>query len=114
MIKVTIYRNKKDKVYKFELKGHASYSKAGSDIVCSAVSTLVINTINSIEKFTNENLKYSMADKGAHIVCEFHDIKNGIDNHDVELLVNSMIFGLKTLEIDYSSYINVKDTKEVQ
>ena len=36
----------------FSIDGHAGYAEAGEDIVCAAVSALVINTINSIEKFT--------------------------------------------------------------
>ena len=31
------------------LKGHADFAEEGSDIVCSAVSVLTINTINCIE-----------------------------------------------------------------
>ena len=34
--------------------GHAGYEKAGKDIVCSAVSMLVINTINGIDQFTED------------------------------------------------------------
>ena len=38
----------------FDVSGHAGYSEAGSDIVCAAVSALVINAVNSIEKFTED------------------------------------------------------------
>ena len=32
------------------------YSEAGSDVVCAAVSVLVINTLNSIERFTSDKI----------------------------------------------------------
>ena len=38
----------------FHIQGHAGYADAGEDIVCAAVSALVINTINSIEEFTED------------------------------------------------------------
>ena len=39
----------------FDLEGHAGYSEAGTDIVCAAVSVLVINTINAVEMYTEVN-----------------------------------------------------------
>ena len=33
--------------------GHAGYAENEPDIVCAAVSVLVINTINAIEQFTD-------------------------------------------------------------
>ena len=52
MIQVTIYKNADNLITGYKLSGHADYSEYGSDIVCAAVSALVINTINSIENFT--------------------------------------------------------------
>ena len=47
MIKVNI-KNKNDKVYEIVIKGHANYDDYGKDIVCSAVSTMAITTVNNI------------------------------------------------------------------
>ena len=33
----------------FQTEGHAGYADAGSDIVCAAISVLVINAINSVQ-----------------------------------------------------------------
>ena len=52
----------------FKLSGHAGFAEEGSDIVCSAVSMLVINTINCIEEFTEEKFNYSADnDNGGYI-----------------------------------------------
>ena len=48
MIHVTIYENQKHEYTAFNCIGHAQYGEPGEDIVCAAVSVLVINTINSI------------------------------------------------------------------
>ena len=37
------------------IKGHAGYAEEGYDIICAAVSALTVNTINSIEQFTEED-----------------------------------------------------------
>ena len=47
MIKVNIKRENK-KVYEIVIKGHADYDTLGKDIVCAAVSTMAITTINGI------------------------------------------------------------------
>jgi len=112
MIRVDIFRNNNNDIYEFILKGHADYAKKGYDIVCSAVSLLVINTINSIEKFTTEKIGYIMKNNGGYIKCTLPNIKQNIESHDATLLLNAMAFGLKSLELDYSKYIKIND-KEV-
>ena len=52
---INVQAKKENGHYKsFHINGHAMYAEAGSDIVCAAVSALVINTINSIEEFTDD------------------------------------------------------------
>lgn len=114
MIKLKIYRNKNKNICKFKLEGHSGYSKAGSDIICSAVSLLVFNTINSIEAFTNEKFDYSLKEAGAYLSCEFPNIEQNIDNHDVKLLLDTMLLGIQSLEEqeEYKKYVRIYD-KEV-
>ena len=51
MTKITeIYRA--GELIGFSVEGHSGYSIPGRDIVCAAVSTLTINTINSIRELT--------------------------------------------------------------
>ena len=47
MIKVNIKRQN-NKVYEIVIKGHAEYDDAGKDIVCAAVSSMAICTVNGI------------------------------------------------------------------
>jgi uncharacterized protein YsxB (DUF464 family) len=112
MIKVEFYRNKNKNICAFTVSGHADYAKAGSDIVCSAVSLLVFNTINSIEKFVAEKIEYGMEDNGGYITCVLPNIQKNVDSHDANLLLDTMVFGLKSLELEYNKYIHIID-KEV-
>ena len=54
MITITILQDHEDAVG-FHCIGHSGYAEAGSDIICAGVSALVINTINSIETFTEDS-----------------------------------------------------------
>ena len=47
MTKVSI-KKKNNNVYEIVIKGHAKYDEYGKDIVCAAVSTMAITTINCI------------------------------------------------------------------
>ncbi len=47
MIKISFKKNN-NKTYEVVIKGHAGYAEKGYDIVCSAVSTMAITTVNAI------------------------------------------------------------------
>ena len=104
MIKVFVYTDKNDCITGFRLCGHAGYANAGKDIVCSAVSMLVINTINSIQTFTSDTFTYQEDEKTATI--EFHmDHTDG----DSELLLKALKLGLDSVRKEYGKkYIDVK------
>lgn len=70
MITVTV--KKRNNAYvSFTSKGHAGYAGEGQDIVCAAVSALIINTVNSIETFTEDCIEAE--EKDGYI--SFHFIK---------------------------------------
>lgn len=66
MIRVTIYKDN-NQIVGFKSEGHAEYDDSGKDIICAAVSTLVINTVNSIDQFTDDNYEVNEDEKNALI-----------------------------------------------
>ena len=107
MIKVTIYENTHHEFTGFDAVGHAGYADAGSDIVCSAASTLIINTINAVDEFTDEKFTVDVNNDDD---CNF--IKFRFENkpeHDAVLLLKTMILGLQTMEdnSEYNPYIDI-------
>ena len=62
---ITYYSLRREKalIMDFLSKGHAGYAEEGQDIVCAAVSALIITTVNSLEKFTEDQLE-AEADEG--------------------------------------------------
>jgi len=67
MIKISIYQNEESKIIGFRSEGHAGFSHSGQDIVCAAVSALIINTVNSIEQFTSDTFDYQENEKNGYI-----------------------------------------------
>lgn len=103
MIRVQI--EKKNGCYrKFDIEGHAGYADMGEDIICAAVSALVINTINSIEKYTEDAFTCD---------CEDGMIKNweftSQTSKETELLMDSLLLGLQNIQRSYGEqYLEIE------
>lgn len=107
MIKVTLYYNKQKDLCRFKLYGHAQYAEYGQDIVCAGVSMIVINTINSIESFTNEPLVTKHDADTGWLECTFPEIQKGKGSEEAKLLLKSMVLGLGSVKEEYGSYIQI-------
>lgn len=113
MIKITVYKNKKGDINGLLCSGHAEYAEHGKDIVCSAVSVLILNTINSIEAFTSQNFTLDIdKENGGYILFKLNNKGDSKTNHDTALLLRTLKKGLTDLEASYGKYIQVKE--EVQ
>ena len=109
MITVTVSKDSNGVYKEVCLEGHAGYGEYGQDIVCAAVSALVINTVNSIEQFTDD-------------VAEVYDEQEETGRYgfrfasaigkDAKLLVDSLILGLTGIQEDYGDkYMKVEISK---
>jgi len=104
MITVTIYKSRGDYTG-FECFGHAGFANSGKDIVCAAVSVLVINTINSIDTFTDQVFTMDSHEISGLIKVAFDQ---GIVM-ETKLLLDSMVLGLKEIEKEYGKkYLKLK------
>lgn len=104
MIKATIFKNADNLITGFKMLGHADYAQKGSDIVCAAVSVIVINAINSIEHFTSDTFDLKQdEDKG---LIEFHMV--GPVSSYGNLLLSSLALGLQGIAEEYTGkYITI-------
>jgi len=100
MVEVTIYKTYKHDYVGFDVTGHANPTKErGEDIICAAISMLVINTINSIERYCKDKTSY-VSDESAGVIEYRFDT---FASHDARLLLHSMILGLESIEDEYHS-----------
>ena len=102
MITVTIHRSN-DSYAGFKVVGHAGYAEEGYDIICAAVSVLVVNAVNSIETFTDDKF----AAREDHGLVEL--ILEGSVSDKTTLLLDSMILGLRDIQTQYGNeFIRLK------
>ncbi len=109
MIKVNLYHNNQGDLWHFNVSGHAEYADHGQDIVCAAVSMIVINTINSIMSFTNEPTELQEDPQDGLIDCIFPNIKIGQGSAEALLLLKSMTLGLQSVKQQYEQYIQINN-----
>ena len=86
--------------------GHAGYAKKNQpDVLCAAISALVIGTINSLEELAGERMNVSTDEESGFIRCDFQ----GILQEKSSFLVDSMVFSLENLSREYGEkYLQVK------
>ena len=88
--------------------GHAGYADCGNDIVCSAVSILIINTANSIETFTKDLFSCEVHEDGTTELIFCENV-----SHDTELLMDSLLLGLNQIKEVYGKKYLKIEYKEV-
>ncbi|NCB91491.1 MAG: ribosomal-processing cysteine protease Prp [Clostridia bacterium] len=104
MTKVTFYQNSDQKCIGFIVEDHSGYGEEGEDIVCAAISALVINTVNSIEAFTNDDFTVDTDEESACI----HFKLESDPSPECHLLLNSLILGLQRMEDEqYTEFIDI-------
>ena len=94
MIKILI---KKDEI---NISGHALYDKYGKDIVCAAVSSTVITTVNGILSIDNDAIKVNEKGSVNIVILKHTDV--------VDKLLNNMINLLTELQKDYKDNIDIR------
>ncbi len=103
MIQMTIFTHS-EKIIGFEFSGHAQFEEFGKDIVCASVSVLAINTVNSIETFTNDKFDCTVREEEGFL--SFRIISNVSEKS--ELLLNALKLGIIGIEQQYGNdYIDI-------
>ena len=109
MTTITITKSSEDVFRSIECKGHAGYADYGNDIVCAAISAMTINTINSIDRLTDDDIDvYQDEDKGI-IRFKF----NQSPSRDADLLLRSFELGVTSILKQYGKkFLNIKFRRE--
>lgn len=103
MTKITFYQREDGSFQGFDSSDHAGYAEEGQDIVCSAVSALVINFVNSLEEFTDNHYQVDVDQQNAKINVIFTEELSD----EGSLLLKSLILGLTSIEEDHGQYLDV-------
>ncbi|MCB2292531.1 ribosomal-processing cysteine protease Prp [Clostridium algoriphilum] len=110
MVKVEIVRSS-GKVVSFKIKGHAmpKEKQLDIDLICGAISAISQTTVIGIEEVLKIKAKYDIEDGFLNFNLEEQTLE---DIERCQVLLETMILGLKSIEITYGKYIKV-ETEEV-
>ena len=100
MIKVNVKYNN-NKVYELVIKGHAGYDVHGKDIVCAAVSSMAITTINNIIAL-DDSIEYE-ENSGLLIIRVIRDTE--VNNK----LLDNLVRMLTELKEQYPKNIEIRN-----
>ena len=116
MIIAKIFRNSRGNISGFEIKGHAGYADAGSDIICAAVSAIAYTAIGyfSENKIGGREPRYSERDGYMKFMLPKLTTDNEAGAEEKSkaayAVMEAAFIGLKQIEISYGSeYIKVID-----
>ncbi len=96
-VEITLQKNRNGEYTGFYTYGHAFFAPSGKDIVCAAISVLIINTVNSIETFTKAEATDSSNEEEGIVI--FH--MNRPDADGCQLLMKSLVMGLENIQSQY-------------
>ncbi len=104
MTHISVYRTREGNYRGLTCIGHAGYACAGEDIVCAAISILVINTNNSLERLAGVIPRTVINEEEGLM-----DLRWEADgNEKVQLLMDSLILGLTGIMQQYGkTYIDL-------
>ncbi len=108
MIRVTVLVDSEQHYAGIQMLGHAGLSddhQEGQELVCAAVSALIFNMTNSVERFTEDSFEVDQEEKSGAFHFRFtSDISSGS-----QLLMNSLVLGLQDIEEEYGEpYIKIR------
>lgn len=98
MIKITASRND-GKIVNLSVKGHANSAPKGNDLVCAAVSSILVGGCNALNNPNCFAIKLESGD------AEIKELKRA-NEHDYEVL-ETMIIQFKTIEESNAKFLQV-------
>ncbi len=110
MIIIRIFRNQDNQIYQFDISGHAHADEPGKDIVCAAVSALSQTTLLGLREVAGIETAHKI--EHGYLNCSIPNELSDEKGREAQLLLETMVIGLKSMQKGYSKYIELHD-KEV-
>ena len=111
MIRISFKYDHKNDPVGFICSGHAGFARFGKDIVCAAVSALVINCINSVSKFTGSKFDLESDEKKGYI----RFVSSEEPCEEAVLLLKSLKLGIDAIAEDEGrKFVELVDWKTLE
>lgn len=99
----TVIKTNQQKITEIKVSGHADSAEYGKDLVCAGVSTACIGIANALVHY-----QFLVCDMGTI------DLKNGFihikvqrSSDDIQVVLETFVIMLKTIEESYSKYMKI-------
>lgn len=102
MTEITI--DKWDGKHVLVIRGHAGYSKCGTDIVCAGISTLGYTLINVLRELEKRGLaeKVSCGEGAGSLIITFYG-----ESAELKAAYETVLIGFYMLQEKFSSYLRI-------
>lgn len=102
---------KNNQYNKFTISGHAESGPYGHDLVCSAVSALVLGTANNFLRIADIEPEIVIDEKdGGYIELVLPVVSDDSMQQTAQILMASLFYSLTDIEDSYGEYISVSKT----
>ena len=108
MTKIVILKSKSH-ILGFEISGHTGYAEEGSDIVCSAVSSMSQMVVVGIRDVLKLNAFVEISDGYLKLKLSEKDIENNC----AEVLLKAFEKSVKEIVKEYGNYVKLEVKKDV-
>lgn len=89
----------------FTAKGHSGYAERGEDIVCAAISALTQTAYLGITELAGADVDFSVRDGELRLML--HDGLSPETKEKAELILGTMLLGLRSVEENYSDHLKI-------
>lgn len=107
MINVVVIKEKQT-IKTIEATGHSGYAEHGSDIVCSAISTLMETLANGLTEIVKAEAKIIVDEKIPHLSITLNETDKEKYGY-AQVLMQTTILGIKGVAQEFSKFIKIKE-----
>jgi uncharacterized protein YsxB (DUF464 family) len=109
MTTIIIKRDNED-IICVECSNHTGFADFGKDIVCAGVSSITQTAVLGIKELTNLKHSFKIDEKTGYLKLELFDIeKSSADFCNAQVILKTMLLGIKNLQEQYPKYIKLED-----
>ena len=91
----------------FSCSGHSGYAEEGSDIVCAAISALTQGAVIGLKEVIGLEIALDISD--GYMYCMLTKKISAAQQHDAELILNTMAASIASLAETNGDYIKLTD-----
>jgi len=107
MIKVCVYRDRKNNVIRYTVEGHANAAEYGKDIVCASISILAQTAVLALYELLDIDVNYEM--KEGWLSCQLPEFLPEQIREKANLILETMIIGIRGTQEMYKEFIEFHD-----